>query len=202
MNKTYWRTLFAAWMAMCAFSATAATSSLTVQTTSLSIALTDGQHVLMIRHADAPGFSDPPGIKLGDCSTQRNLGDRGRHQARALGAWLRQQGIASADVLSSPWCRCMDTAELLGLGPVQSVPALGSFFRNMNDAKSQTEALTRFLAERLKNGSRRPMILVTHQVNISAYTGAYVGQGDVLLVKVGSAGQYLSHQSIPVPELK
>lgn len=202
MNKTYWRTLFAAWIAMCAFSAAAATSSLTVQTTSLSIALTDGQHVLMIRHADAPGFSDPPGIKLGDCSTQRNLGDRGRHQARALGAWLRQQGIASADVLSSPWCRCMDTAELLGLGPVQSVPALGSFFRNMNDAKPQTEALTRFLAERLKIGSRRPMILVTHQVNISAYTGAYVGQGDVLLVKVGSAGQYLSHQSIPVPELK
>ena len=202
MNKTYWRTLFAAWIAMCAFSAAAATTPIPVQAMSLLSALTDGQHVLMMRHADAPGVSDPAGMKLGDCSTQRNLGDRGRQQARSLGVWLRQQGIAPADVLSSPWCRCMDTAELLGLGPVQSVPALGSFFRNMNDAKQQTNALARFLADRLKSGSRRPMILVTHQVNISAYTGEFVGQGDVLLVKIGSAGQYLSHRAIPVPDLK
>lgn len=164
-------------------------------------ALTDGQHVLMIRHADAPGVSDPPGFKVGDCSTQRNLGERGRKQARDLGLWLRQQGLVSAEVLSSPWCRCVDTATLMALGPVTIEPALGSFFKNMSDSGAQTSALRSLLAKKLKDSvPRKPLILVTHQVNISSYTGEYVGQGDVMLVKVGAQGQYLSHRSISVSQ--
>lgn len=175
--------------------------ALPVYSSPLLEALTDGQHVLMIRHADAPGVSDPPGFKVGDCSTQRNLGERGRKQARDLGLWLRRQGLSSADVLSSAWCRCVDTATLMALGPVTIEPALGSFFRNMSDSGAQTSALRSLLAKKLKDSvPRKPLILVTHQVNISSYTGEYVGQGDVMLVKVGADGQYLSHRSISVPQ--
>lgn len=176
------------------------------QSSTLSDALKDGQHVLMIRHADAPGFSDPAGFKIGDCSTQRNLGERGRKQAQALGVWLKQQGIDSADVLSSAWCRCVDTATLLEKGPVTVTPALGSFFQNMSDSGPQTVALRTLVAERLKSFgaaaiSKKPLILVTHQVNISAYTGQSIGQGDVMLVRVDDRGAYVSHRIIPVPKL-
>lgn len=173
-----------------------------VRSATLLNALMDGQHVLLIRHADAPGFSDPPGFKVTECSTQRNLGERGRKQARALGEWLRQQGITSARVLSSPWCRCMDTATLMALGPVQAAPALGSFFQNMGQSAERTASLKKLLAEQLKASSRQPLILVTHQVNISAFTGASVGQGDVMLVKVSPEGAYVSHQLIAVPRFE
>ena len=173
---------------------------LPVQSASLLSALTDGQHILMIRHADAPGYSDPPGFKLGDCSTQRNLGERGRNQAQALGVWLKKQGIASAVVLSSAWCRCEETANLLALGAVSTVPELGSFFQSMSDSGPQTSALKALLAKRLKAATPgKPMILVTHQVNISAFTGTSVGQGELLLVKIGANGEFVSARSIATP---
>ena len=70
--------------------------------------LMDGQHVLLMRHADAPGYGDPAGYVIGQCATQRNLGDAGKKQAKTIGAWLSQQGVASAHVFSSPWCRCLE----------------------------------------------------------------------------------------------
>jgi len=172
------------------------------QSTPLLDTLTDGQHVLMIRHADAPGFSDPPGFKLGDCSTQRNLGERGRTQAKELGVWLKKQGITSAVVLSSAWCRCEETARLLALGAVTTVPELGSFFQNMSDSGPQTNALKVLLAKRLKAPAPgKPMILVTHQVNISAFTGTSVGQGELLLVKIGAKGEFVSARPVATPNV-
>lgn len=190
------------WMML--LSVSTALMALPSQSSTLRDSLNDGQHVLMIRHADAPGFSDPPNLKIGDCFTQRNLGERGRKQAQALGVWLKQQGIDSADVFSSAWCRCVDTATLLAKGPVTVAPALGSFFRNMSDSESQTQALRNLLAQRLKSSAntpklKKPLILVTHQVNISAYTGGFVGQGDMILVKVDGRGHYVSHQMVPAP---
>jgi len=87
-----------------------------------------GGHILMIRHAYAPGSGDPANFKIGDCATQRNLDDRGRSQARAIGDWLRSKGIKDAKIYSSQWCRCLETATLLGLGPVAELPALDSFY--------------------------------------------------------------------------
>ena len=72
--------------------------------------------VLMLRHATAPGFGDPPEFRLGDCSTQRNLDATGRAQATALGERLRAAGLGEARVFSSAWCRCQETARLLNLG--------------------------------------------------------------------------------------
>ena len=163
--------------------------------------LNDGQHVLLMRHADAPGFGDPPGYQLDKCSTQRNLGELGKKQSQVIGQWLKGQGITSAKVLSSPWCRCLDTARLLNLGAVISAPELGSFFDDMSLEKQQTKNLEKLIKAQLANPSKAPLILVTHHVNIQAYTGKVVSVGDMVLVKVNQNGQYLSHQHYPSPRL-
>jgi len=166
---------------------------------SLTNDLSDGQHVLLMRHADAPGFGDPAGYQLDQCATQRNLGDYGKKQAALIGVWLKQQGISSANVMSSPWCRCIDTAKLLNLGKVQIAPALGSFFDNMSLEKQQTKELEKLIQSTLKSNSKTPIILVTHHVNIQAYTGKVVSVGDMVLVKVNQNGQHVSHQIYPSP---
>ena len=89
----------------------------------LETRLQQGGHVLMMRHAYAPGFGDPPGFQLDDCTTQRNLDTAGRAQASAIGDWLRRQGVQEAQVYSSLWCRNLETARLLNLGPVTPLPA-------------------------------------------------------------------------------
>ena len=87
--------------------------------------LRKGGVVVVFRHALAPGTFDPPGLRLGDCSTQRNLSDEGRAQARRIGEWFRERQLQPAAVRSSPWCRCMDSATL-AFGAAQAWAALGS----------------------------------------------------------------------------
>ena len=161
--------------------------------------LKDGQHVLLMRHADAPGFGDPANYIIGKCSTQRNLGDYGKKQAKAIGSWLNKQGIDKAQVFSSPWCRCLDTAEALNLGLVKIESSLGSFFDNMSLEKQQTQKLEKLIKSELGKQTKVPNILVTHHVNIQAYTGKVVGVGDMVLVKVNNEGEYLSHVIYPSP---
>ena len=168
---------------------------------SLANDLQDGQHVLLMRHADAPGFGDPAGYVITQCATQRNLGDYGKKQAQAIGVWLTNQGIQKADVFSSPWCRCLDTANLLKKGPVKIEPSLGSFFDEMSLEKIQTKALRAFIKDELAKQSKAPLILVTHHVNIEAYTGKVVGVGDMVLVRVNKNGEYLSHTIYPSPKV-
>ena len=166
---------------------------------SLANDLQDGQHVLLMRHADAPGYGDPAGYVISQCSTQRNLGDYGKKQAKAIGTWLSSQGIQKADVFSSPWCRCLDTANLLNKGPIKIEPSLGSFFDNMSLEKRQTKELEAFIKSELAKPSKAPLILVTHHVNIQAYTGKVVGVGDMVLVRVNKNGEHLSHIIYPSP---
>ena len=131
--------------------------------------------VLMLRHAHAPGNGDPPGFRLGDCTTQRNLGDEGRAQARRIGVRLRDAGITGARVWSSQWCRCLDTARLLDLGPVRELAALNSFFDRPQDRDRHVADLRAFLAGVPLDGA--PVVLVTHQVMVTAQTGRWVDSG-------------------------
>lgn len=142
--------------------------------------------VALIRHAYAPGGGDPDGFTLGDCATQRNLDERGRAQARAIGEAFRANGIAVDRVLSSQWCRCSETAELLGLGPVQPFPALNSFFDDRSTKDEQTRSVRAFLAAR---APEERTVLVTHQVNISALAGAGVSSGEIVVVEHDGAGR-------------
>ena len=173
--------------------------TMTLAQTELASAMQDGQHVLLMRHADAPGYGDPQGYQLNQCSTQRNLGERGRKQAQAIGEWLTKQGISKAQVYSSAWCRCLDTAALLNKGAVTKEAALGSFFDDMSQSKKQTEDLAKLIqAERIKY-PKTPIIMVTHHVNIESFTGKVLNSGDMILVKVNSSGQAVSHKLYPSP---
>lgn len=176
-------------------------SSLTLAASDKALheALANPHHLLMMRHADAPGYSDPTGFDLNNCASQRNLGANGKKQAAGIGAWLKTQGIPQAKVLSSPWCRCMETAKLLNVGDVQSENSLGSFFENRADGKEQTLLLEKKIKQEISNPNRRPLILVTHQVNIQAFTGETVSSGQMVLVKVNTNGQYISHRLIKNP---
>ena len=103
-----------------------------------------GGRILMIRHAHAPGSGDPDHFTIGDCRTQRNLNDEGRRQARRIGAWFREQGIDSVRLFSSQWCRCLETARLLGFGEPEELKALNSFFQRPRDREPNLKALRDF----------------------------------------------------------
>lgn len=158
----------------------------------LSQALQRPDHVLLMRHANAPGVGDPPGYTLGNCQTQRNLGERGKQQAQQIGDWLRAQGVQSAQVVASPWCRCMDTGTGLNFGAITAEASLGSFFNDSASSTSQTRQLEKFVANTLPHKQGKALILVTHQVNILEYSGEDVSSGDMILVKVDRQGKVLS----------
>ena len=144
--------------------------------------LKSGGHILMIRHALAPGSGDPPNFKIGDCSTQRNLDDSGRTQARSIGIWLRTNGIKSARIYSSQWCRCLETANLIDLGPVQELAALNSFYEKIEDREPNLKALNQFISQQPVNG--KLIILVTHYVTIGAIAGTSVSSGEGVLLEL------------------
>lgn len=141
---------------------------------------TDG-HIALIRHALAPGIGDPPAFQLDDCTTQRNLSDEGRTQAEQIGDRFRENGIVAAEVYSSQWCRCLDTAALLGLGTVKPLEAINSFFQNFERREGQTASLEKWIRSRTL---KEPIVLVTHQVNITALTGNSADSGELIVVRV------------------
>lgn len=149
-------------------------------------ALRSGQAIVLMRHAQAPGTGDPEGFRLGDCSTQRNLSEAGRTDARTVGALIRANGIPAARVYSSQWCRCLETARLLALGPVTEQPLLNSFFDNRGDGDRQTRGLRDWLTRQVDGA---PMILVTHQVNITALTGIFPASGELILIARPDGGR-------------
>ncbi len=150
--------------------------------------LRQGGCVVAFRHALAPGTFDPPKFKLGDCSTQRNLSDEGRDQARRIGAWFQQQRLVPAAVRSSPWCRCIDTATL-AFGSATPWPALGS-------PRGATEGTNReslqALRQALQRASARPgrfEAWVSHMFVLSdlAQSNPASGEGLVLQADAGGA---------------
>lgn len=146
-----------------------------------------GGHALLLRHAATePGIGDPPGFRLEDCRTQRNLSADGRAQATRLAARFAAEGVRIDRLLSSAWCRCQDTARAFETAQrrLEVWSPLNSFFQGQGDEDRQTAAVR----ERLR-GLRAPhtWLLVTHQVNITALTGSGVAMGEVLLVRPDGA---------------
>lgn len=178
----HWCRVALAWLTACLWLVPVSAAGMTES--ALLAALERPGHVLLMRHADAPGTGDPPGMRLGDCSTQRNLSEAGRRQAAAAGALLRSAGMAQAELHSSQWCRCLDTARLLGLGNTQALPLLNSFFSRAGEGRSQTIALKSWLARR-KPGL--PLVLVTHQVNITELTGIYPDTGELIVLQLSDS---------------
>ena len=148
-------------------------------------------YALLMRHALAPGTGDPAGFTLADCASQRNLNADGRQQAVRTGQWLRSQGVVSAQVLTSPWCRCKDTAQLLGFDGAVVDPALASFFDDPRRAPEFTQRLQKRLLQASQTKGDKALVLVTHHVNILDYMGENVGSGDMVLVQFDAQGKLL-----------
>ena len=137
--------------------------------------------VFLMRHALAPGMGDPQNFDVNDCKTQRLLSEEGRSQARMVGEKFRQSGLKSARVKSSQWCRCKETARLLNLGIVEEIQFLNSFFDTPEREGPQTTALRKWLFHQTSSSR---LILVTHQVNITALTGVVPSSGELVVIRL------------------
>lgn len=151
-------------------------------------AMQSGGHILMLRHAIAPGFGDPENIKIGDCNTQRNLDDSGRKQSIEIGNWLRKNNIKPKAIYSSQWCRCLETARLLNLGEVNELSSLNSFYQMTQNREPNLKALKAFIAEQISD--EMLIIMVTHSVTISEISGQNVASGNGVLLKINPSGTY------------
>jgi phosphohistidine phosphatase SixA len=136
-------------------------------------ALVDGGHVAVIRHGNAPPGhgGDPPGMKIDDCTTQRNLDDIGREQSRALGEAFRKLGVRVGRVVSSPMCRCMETGRLMGVGPVETSWAL---------LPGRLSELKEMISSWRGPGT---LVLVTHALTVRPLTGFLPEQAETVVLR-------------------
>lgn len=160
--------------------------------------LRKGGCVVLIRHSvTVSGIGDPPGMRLEDCSTQRDLSAEGRAQARRVGQWFKRHQLVPAAVRSSQWCRCLNTAKEAfssqNFGqeiPVQPWVALNSFFQghgNRDQQLKEAAAAAQALAMRKRAGQFE--VWVTHQVVVSTLTGTYLNMGEMIVAQGQLAGQ-------------
>ncbi len=142
--------------------------------------LREGGNVVLMRHARTePGVGDPPGFRLGECATQRNLSAEGREQARRVGEAFQREAIRLDEVRNSAWCRCVDTAQLAFGRQVVWTP-INSFFGSAPAREAQTREV--MAAARALRAPTNWM-LVTHQVNITALTGEHLAMGEVFVTR-------------------
>ena len=140
--------------------------------------LKSGGQIVFMRHTTAPGMFDPPGMRFEDCTTQRNLDDYGRDEARRIGAAFRSLEIPVAKVLSSRWCRCMDTAKLAFGRAEHWEPIDGARPGSELEAR-RTAEVRRFVATPFTGGN---VVLVSHNFNIRALTGVSTQSGEMVVI--------------------
>ena len=135
-------------------------------------------NIIFLRHALAPGVGDPLAFIKEDCSTQRNLNNEGRLQARLIGDYLRQSNIKFSEILTSEWCRCIDTAKELDIGKWKTFSGLNSFFQG----HEKKYLVVNKLRKKIKSLKSSDFVLfVTHQVVITEITGEVPRSGEMVL---------------------
>jgi len=140
----------------------------------------EGDKIILVRHSLAPGGGDPPGFKIDDCDTQRNLNRKGVNQSKKIGKLFKKNKIPIDQVLSSQWCRCKDTAKY-AFGNFKEFTALNSTFQspyNKNEPK-QLKELYNFVKK--WNGKGRNLVLITHYSIITSVTNAVPSSGEIVI---------------------
>ena len=169
------------------FAALLSLPSLALADETLWALLKKGGHVVLMRHAiTTPGVGDPPGFRLDDCSTQRNLTDDGRRDAQRVGAEFRERGIIVERVLASPWCRCVETANL-AFGKAEVSTALSNLFTHPENRDRQVRDM-RALISQPRSGNR---VLVSHGATVSALTGVSLSTAEMLVVTPQGGGRFV-----------
>ena len=144
-------------------------------------ALQEGNKIILIRHALAPGGGDPVGFKLNDCKTQRNLNQVGIDQSKRIGKLFKDNKVPIDQVLSSQWCRCKDTAKY-AFKKFKEFSALNSTFQFPNDINEskQLEEIKIFVKQ--WEGKGKNLILITHYSIITAITDSVPGSGEIVVI--------------------
>ncbi|NJO48394.1 MAG: histidine phosphatase family protein [Leptolyngbyaceae cyanobacterium RM2_2_4] len=145
-------------------------------------------YVVLLRHAQTvAGTGDPPGFQLEDCATQRNLSEAGREQAARIGQVFRDRNIPIHQILSSQYCRCLDTARLLNLGEVEPSPMLNSTFTNRASEAEQTAQVR----QRILDHQNTPgvIVMVSHFVNIGDISGINPPSGGAVIMRTNQQGE-------------
>ncbi|WP_338762594.1 histidine phosphatase family protein [Massilia sp. METH4] len=160
--------------------------------------LAAGGHVVLLRHAQTtPGVGDPPGFRLGDCKTQRNLSPEGRADAKAIGAAFERRKVPVGRVLTSRYCRCRDTVEL-AFGRAEPAEMVDSNWRQDDATIARKLAAVRTLAATYREPGN--LVLVTHDVNIRALSGRSVSQGEMVVAQARPDGTLEVVGTLDVPE--
>jgi broad specificity phosphatase PhoE len=150
--------------------------------------LRKGGHVVLLRHAQTTaGVGDPQGMRLDDCGTQRNLSEEGRSQARRIGEAFRQFRVPIDAVLSSEWCRCVETAGLAFGGAADVWPALNNLFGRPENRQKQIDALAARIGAWRGKGN---LVLVTHGSTMLALTRAGAQMGEMLILAPRGEGRF------------
>jgi phosphohistidine phosphatase SixA len=155
-------------------------------------------YVLLIRHALAPGSGDPANFKVNDCSTQRNLSEQGRLEAKEIGQWLARREVKIFRVESSRWCRAKETAQILNIGKVVLNKNLDSLLgeSDLPNHKQTVNIKKRIVNHRNTSGL---LVFVGHFVNFQAAVGASLDSGEGILVKANAKGEIKIVGSSPKP---
>jgi broad specificity phosphatase PhoE len=144
--------------------------------------LKGGSQVVLIRHAvTTPGVGDPPKFRLDDCTTQRNLTEAGRADARRVGEAFRARGVPVGRVLSSPWCRCLETARL-AFGAADVATPLSNLYGRSEATVEQVRQLETLIGTWRPEGAGGNLVLVSHGSTILALTGVSLDPGEMVVV--------------------
>jgi len=141
--------------------------------------LKEGEKLIFIRHAYAPGSGDPSNFNLNDCSTQRNLSEEGRKQAQKIGDFFQKNEIKIKKVLSSEWCRCKETANI-AFEDYSTKNFLNSFY-SPKYAKNKTKQIEELNNYVKQFKSSQNLVFVTHYVLISDVLNYSPSSGEVVV---------------------
>ena len=158
--------------------------------------LAAGGQVVLLRHAaTTSGVGDPTGFRLDDCATQRNLTEAGRAESRRIGGAFKARAIPVGRVLSSPWCRCLETARL-AFGSAETWEPLSSLFADRTRQVEQTRAFRALAGEQRRGGNT---VLVTHGANIVAFVGVSPAMAEMVIVTPQGNGTFTVAGRLPAP---
>jgi phosphohistidine phosphatase SixA len=149
--------------------------------------LRSGGQVVLMRHAvTTPGIGDPPDMRVEDCATQRNLTDEGRGDAKVIGEVVRAHGVQFERVISSPMCRCLETARL-AFGRVDSTGSVANPRGGVPEKPLEAREMRSLATEKRRGGN---VILVSHGSTIAAVTGINTEPGEMLVITPQGDGHF------------
>jgi phosphohistidine phosphatase SixA len=141
--------------------------------------LREGGHIVLMRHAYAPGTGDPANFDITKCNTQRNLSERGRQQARKIGALFAARAEPVEHIFTSRYCRCIDTARIAFGGDAEQIEALDSIAAEPDKAVERSAAVMKLIDDYSGSGN---VVLITDESNIQALTGVSPREGEAVIV--------------------